>query len=208
MFLEHGFGEAGRADDPTLGHLRKALHLAGRLVLGQPSQVGEVFLPAAGRVGEFAGVRQGRFRQIPSRALLWVQQPSQAGPAVVPQAGDGPQFRPDRIEVDVVAERAQSTIGVHEHALVAPLEKMATLIAQAIKAGGEGALQPPHAFHQVGPGGGDGQVVVVRHQAPGVDLPAGLGTRFPQAPQERRPGLVGTEDVRPVVAPVQHVIDT
>ncbi len=50
-------------------------------------------------------------------------------------------------------------------------------------------------------------MVVVRHQAPRVHLPAGLRAGLAQALEEGRLGLVGAEDVRPVVAPVQDVID-
>lgn len=57
-------------------------------------------------------------------------------------------------------------------------------------------------------GGADGEVAVVRHQAPRVHLPARLLAGFPQALEEGRLGPAGPEYFRPAVAPVQEMIDS
>lgn len=50
-------------------------------------------------------------------------------------------------------------------------------------------------------------MVVVRHQAPRVDHPTGLRAGLAEALQECQLGFVRPEDVRPVVATVQHMIN-
>ena len=207
VFFEHGPGETGGPDDPALGHGREALGLAGRLVLGEPGKISEVFGAAGGRVGEFAGVVEGRLGLIPGRSALRLHQPAQAGPRVGRQVRDGPQLGPDGIEMDVVAERAEAAVGIHQQALVTALEEMAALAAHPVEPGREGALQPAHAVHEIGPGSGNCEVVVVRHETPSMDLPAGLLAGLAKTLEEGRLGLVGPEDVRPVIAPVQDMID-
>lgn len=101
------------------------LLLAGRFILGEPGEIIDVAPPFGGSVGQFPRVLQGGLGLIPVGPALRLQQPAQAGPGVTRQVRDGAQLRPDGIEVDVVAKRTQSTVRIHDEALVTALKEVA-----------------------------------------------------------------------------------
>ena len=107
-----------------------------------------------------------------------------------------------------MAERTEPAVRVDHEALVAALIKMSPFSSQGIEADRERSLHPAHTFHQIGPRRGDRQMVVIRHQAPGVDEPAGARAGFAETFQKGVLGPLRAEDVRPVVAAVEHVINT
>lgn len=64
-----------------------------------------------------------------------------------------------------------------------------------IQANGVGAEQPAHTFHKVWRGGLCDEVKMISHQAVGMDLPAGLLTRFCQRFEEFPPVNIVEENV-------------
>jgi hypothetical protein len=120
---------------------------------------------------------------------------------------DRAEFGSDRIEVDVVTKRTEAGVGIDDEAFVAALEKVAAFAAQTIEAGGEGALQPLHAFDEIAARGGEGEVVVVRHDTPRMHAPTGLDAGLVQAREEGGLGFFGSEEITPIVAAIEDVIN-
>lgn len=113
---------------------------------------------------------------------------------------------PDRVEVNVVADRSQGIAILDGDARKAALKHMAPLVPEAIEADGEGALQPVHAGGQVRARGGDSQVKVVGHECPSVDAPARFLAGLVEATEERAFGAGGSKNRAAVVTAVDHVI--
>ena len=76
-----------------------------------------------------------------------------------------------------------------------------------VEAAGVGAQQPFHARDQVGPGGLDDEVEMVRHEAIGMDLPTGLDAGFAEGVEEPLPIEVVTENEFAMVTAVQDMVN-
>jgi hypothetical protein len=172
----------------------------------QPIEIGEIALSAGGGVLESTGVVQRFGDREPCRTLTVASEGLHARPRVGGKVADLDQPGANRVEVDVVAHGADG-IGFDRQSLIAPLKDMPLLVAEAVETNREGGLQPAHPVDEVGLRCTQAEMVVVRHHTPGVDQPAGFGAGFVQAVQECRLGGVGGEDVGPVVAPSDDMVD-
>src|SRR5208282_1123484 len=78
----------------------------------------------------------------------------------------------------IIADGFEISAGaaIDDQRLVAPAEQVAKLFVPPIETAGIGSQQPLHAGDQIRAGRFDDQMKMVRHQAPGMDLPAGFFT--------------------------------
>lgn len=126
--------------------------------------------------------------------------------AVAPESPDPDDSRPDRIEVDIVAKPCEALGVLDQDTLEAALEQMAILLAEAVVAHPERALQPTHAGAQIAFRRLQGQVEVVAHHTVRVENPAVLLARLEKTLLERRLGRVVLEDPRTVVPAIDHMV--
>ena len=84
---------------------------------------------------------------------------------------------------------------------------MAKELVPAIEPPRVGAQEPFHAGDQVGLGRLDHQMKMVGHQAPGLEVPAGLLTGLAQGLQEEFAVLIVLEDRLAPVAPIHDMVD-
>lgn len=131
-----------------------------------------------------------------------------------PEIGQQPvlgrkQIRPNRVQVHVIASRAQIAIAaaLHQLRLVAAAQDVSHQVVAAVEPNGVGALQPSHARHQIGVRSFERQVIVVAHQEKRVNLPIGLLAGFSKGLDEVVPLDVAQEDVLALVATTHNVID-
>lgn len=85
-------------------------------------------------------------------------------------------------------------------------KQMAVLPAEPLEPHRERRLQPPHSIRKVPLRRRNAQMVVVRHQAVGGQLPAELSASLEQGLLERRLGPLALENRSAVVAAIDHVI--
>ena len=108
----------------------------------------------------------------------------------------------------VVASRAQVAVAaaLHQLRLVPPAEHMAEEFVPVVEPDGVGALQPGHAGHQIGIGRFQHQMIMIAHQAIGVNLPVRFLARFGQRLEEILPVHIVQEDVLTPVTPAHDMI--
>jgi hypothetical protein len=70
----------------------------------------------------------------------------------------------------------------------------------------QGVLQPLHAGDQICFRGLQHQMVMIAHQNPGTDAPAGLRTRFAERPHKEMPIQIVKKDPLPAIAASHHMI--
>ena len=119
------------------------------------------------------------------------------------------QFRPRRIQMDIIANGLQIPVAaaVHDQRLVTPAKQMAEEFMPAVEPAGAGAQQPFHPGHQVSPQRFHHQMKVMAHEAIRVDLPAGFRAGFAQSVQKPLPVRVILENGLPPVPAIHDMID-
>lgn len=115
-------------------------------------------------------------------------------------------MRPDRVQMDVMADPPKSFARIYQPAFVTPLKDMAALVAVAVEAVGKRPLQPVHAIDEVGVRRRESHMVVVRHHDPGVNDPVSPAAGLGQTLQERGLGPIQPENRGAIVAPIQDVV--
>ncbi len=75
-----------------------------------------------------------------------------------------------------------------------------------VVAAGEGVLEPGHACDEVGLGGFDEEVIVVAHERPCMDVPAGHLAGLGEGVEEEAAVVVVKEDGLPAVATGHDVV--
>jgi hypothetical protein len=84
---------------------------------------------------------------------------------------------------------------------------MAKKLVAMVEPDGVGALQPAHSGHQVAPGSFHHQMVMIVHQAVGVDLETGLLAGFGQSLEKILTIHVIQENRLAPVSPAHDVVD-
>ena len=92
------------------------------------------------------------------------------GPGIGDQLCDQRWVRRKRIAVNIASERQEVAIGLDENRFIASSKERAIGMMQAIVALGIETVHMPHAPREVAAGGLDQQMVMVGHEAIGVDL--------------------------------------
>lgn len=104
------------------------------------------------------------------------------GPGIGAQLGDQRGVRRKRIAVNIAGERQEVAIGLVENRVLTSAKERAIGMMQAIVALGIETAHMPHAPREVAAGRLDHQMVMVGHEAIGVDLEskalAGFGQRL------------------------------
>src|ERR1041384_7032480 len=77
----------------------------------------------------------------------------------------------------------------------------------AVEASSVSSQKPFHALHQIGFGRFNHQMKMVSHQAPGVNLPVGLGTGFAEGLHEQLAIFFAAKDVLAMIAPAHDMIN-
>src|SRR6476660_8271552 len=70
------------------------------------------------------------------------------------------------------------------------------------------AQEPFHSGNEIGLRGLDHEMKMVAHQAPGMDLPFGLGAGFAKGAQEELAIVIVFEDVAALVSTIDHVVNS
>lgn len=85
-------------------------------------------------------------------------------------------MRSHGVQVDIVARGTEVAVAaaLNQLRLVASAEYVTDEFVAVIEPDGIGALEPSHAGNQIGVGGFQHQVIVIAHEAIGMNLPAGL----------------------------------
>jgi hypothetical protein len=81
-------------------------------------------------------------------------------------------LRPNRVEDHIAAQLQQMCVLLHEDGVVPALEEMADQVMPAIEGLGIDAVEVPHAASQIGLWCFQEQMVVVVHQAIGIESPS------------------------------------
>ena len=92
------------------------------------------------------------------------------GPGIGDQLCDQRGMRRKRIALNIASERQEVAIGLDENRFIASPKERAIGMMQAIVALGIETVHMPHAPREVAPGRLDQQMVMVGHEAIGVDL--------------------------------------
>ena len=177
-----------------------------RIVRGPHLQQPEVRVPSRTAVLKALAVVQPRSVQ-PLRPRPDLRQKAQARPTVPAKPGHGRHARARRVQVDVVDQVQQMAPGLHDQGLEAALEQMPALLAETVEPGREGRLEPPDALGKIPQRSRQADVVVVRHQAVGLHLPAETPAGLEKALLEGSLRPLAFEDPRAVVSTVDHVVD-
>jgi hypothetical protein len=112
----------------------------------------------------------------------------------------------DRV-LDHVVERVRILlVGLDQDGVVAATEEVVPAPVAVIESPGVGAVEVAHAAGQVRLGGLDDQVVVVSHQAPGVDAPVIAVLHAAQEVDEDGAVAVIGRDRPPVVPACRDVV--
>ena len=93
-----------------------------------------------------------------------------------------------------------------QQGLITSLKQMAVFAPEAIEPGGQRALQPMHAFDQVGPGRFQRQVEMIAHDHVSVDAPAVDRGRLGQGAHKGFRRARAVKEVAPVIATIDDVV--
>src|SRR5690606_6095031 len=137
---------------------------------------------------------------------------AQAPPAAIDQTGA------TRIEVNVVDHGAQivspndaaaraARLVFHGNGLVAPSEKVPPQVAPGVETPGVGVLEPLHPGDEIWLRRAKDRMVVVVHQHPRENLPAGAAAGFGESLKEECAVPVVPNDGFPTVSPCHDVVD-
>ena len=85
-------------------------------------------------------------------------------------------------------------------------EEVATCFVADVVAFGVNAQEPFHSGDEIGLRGLE--MKMVAHQAPGMDLPFGLGAGFAESAQEALAIVIVFEDVAALVSTIDHVVNS
>src|SRR5258708_31498595 len=107
----------------------------------------------------------------------------------------------------IIPHLPQSRTGLHQDAFVPALKEMSPLSTQSIESIGERRLQPLYARDQVSLRRLQRQVVVIAHDHKAMQTPPTALAGRKQTLLERAFRLLFLEDPRPVVPPVDHMVD-
>lgn len=110
--------------------------------------------------------------------------------------------------MDLLAGGSEAARGgsVPDQGLGAAAEQAAKELVPPMETAGVKGQKPLHAGPKIGLGRLDNQVQVVRHQAAGMDLPAGLGAGLARGVDEALAVLVVFEDGFAAVAAIHDVV--
>ena len=95
----------------------------------------------------------------------------------------------------------------NEQGFVAAAKEMAEKFVAAVQAAGISAEEPYHPGDEVRARGFSDEMKMIGHEAPGVDLPAGLGAGFADGLEEEFAVFVAEEDGLAAVDAVHDVIN-
>src|SRR5437879_5643962 len=100
----------------------------------------------------------------------------------------------------IVAHGLEVTIAaaIHQQRLITAAEEMSEKFMPPVISRGVSAQEPFHAGHQVGLGSLNDQMKMISHQAPGMDLPIGLGASLCERLQKQLPIFIAAENVFPM----------
>ena len=112
----------------------------------------------------------------------------------------------DRIAVNVAADREQLSVGRYQYRLVAPSKQRTVAGEMMIGALRVSTGQPLHGLGQQTFLTSQEQVIVIVHQAVGMDFDAVVGGGFVQTAQEEGSRAVAVKDCRVVNAAIEYMV--
>jgi hypothetical protein len=112
----------------------------------------------------------------------------------------------DRVVDHIVERVCKLLVGLDQDSVVAATEQVVLASVAVVESPGVGAVKVAHAGGQVRLGGLDDEVVVVSHQAPGVDAPVIAALHAAQDVDEGGAVAVIGGDWPPVVAASRDVV--
>ena len=195
----------GGGDSPTGAVAAGQIVMSGRIaLLGRFEMLG-VFSHAADGVRKLQAFQEAGPAQ--SVGGVFSEEFRITGECVMSEVGQREKAGSHRIEMNVVDQPQQRASLVNKDALVTALEHVSPLAVEAVKAVGEGSLQPRHALHKVRFRRFQGEVVMVAHQDIGMDDPPAFFAGLGEGPFEscRRPHFA--KQVFAVIPPVDHMVN-
>ena len=96
---------------------------------------------------------------------------------------------------------------IHDQGFVPSAEKVPRELVAAVETTGVGPQQPFHAGHEVGLGGLDDQMKMIRHETIGMDLPTGLAAGLGEGVQKPLTIQVVAENKFATVTAVQDMVN-
>ncbi len=208
VVLHEGRLEFATAERPPATEIDVGARLARRPFRRLSFKIGLIAPSARDQVAQLSGSMQWRGETHPRPALRRMLQVPVTPMRIRCQLRRGHELCPHRIEVNVIAYRAEYRTVLKQQAFVAALKQVAVFASQPVEPIREGRRQPLHACDEVSLRRLHSQVIVIPHDDKRVQQPSAAFTPLEKAGFERSTRRGRIENPPAVVAAVDDVIQS